>query len=420
MTIWLTIGVLLVCSGLVSGSETVLFCLSRKDLDHFRQAPAWIGRRPYLLMRHPRRVLMTVLIANTTVNVSIFSVSFGVLERFRVNQPALAAVVGTAVLISVILFGEMIPKAVGLANARRLAPAAAGLIGTLQTVLGPVRGILAVLLVDPITRLLAPSRRPSDTVSTEELRLLVEHSAREGHIDSTENEMLQSIVSLAEVSVCEVMTPRVDIEPIRIDDDVEAIRSVVRASRKRTLPVCGRDLDDIKGVIHARDVLLHTRTPITELVRPADFVPEQANLAQLVRHFRGGKRHFAIVVDEYGGTAGLVTNEDAVEWIVGELPKSQTPRPAASTERLDESTYRLSGDLSVREWGERFGVGEIDRHVNTVGGLILSKLGRIARRGDQVHIRNLTLTVESVKRRRIESVLLRRDESAETPEEATG
>ncbi len=413
--VWLAIAVLLVCSGLISGAETVLFSLTRKDLHQFRQSAVWLRRRPYLLMRHPHRVLMTVLIANTAVNVSIFSVSFGAIERFRVNQPALAAVVGTGVLICVVLFGEVAPKIVALANARRFASAAAALIWTLQVVLGPLQWILAVLLVHPITRLLAPSRPRPDTVSIEELRLLVEHSAREGHINSTENEMLQAIVALTEVSVRDVMTPRVDIESVRIDDDPLAIREAVKASRKRVLPVCGRDLDDIRGVLYAREALLHPWARITALVRPAEFVPEQANLAHLMRHFREKSSHFAIVVDEYGGTAGLVTNEDAVEWIVGELPRSQELSPTATTERIDQNTYRLSGDLNVRLWAERFTVGEIDRHVDTVGGLILSKLGRMPRPGDRVRIRNLTLTVETVRQRRIESVCLRRDGS-ETPQ----
>ncbi len=107
-------------------------------------------------------------------------------------------------------------------------------------------------------------------------------------------------------------------------------------------------------------------------------------------------------------------------WIVGELPRSERPHPVALTERIDENTYRLDGDLSVREWAERFAVGEIDRHIDTVGGLILSKLGRMPRAGDCVHIRNLSLTVEEVRRRRIEWVLLRREGSQTPTEEAVG
>jgi CBS domain containing-hemolysin-like protein len=192
----------------------------------------------------------------------------------------------------------------------------------------------------------------------------------------------------------------------------------MRASRKRVVPACGRDLDDIQGLLYARDVLLAPGTALKHLLRPVEFVPEQINLAQLMRHFRQRRAHFAIVVDEYGGTAGLVTNEDAVEWIVGDLPDEETADPRSqisnlksrpATEQLDENTYRLSGDLGVREWADRFGVGEIDRQIDTLGGLILSRLGRLPHAGDTIRIRNLTLTVDAVDRRRIERVILHRD-----------
>jgi len=117
----------------------------------------------------------------------------------------------------------------------------------------------------------------------------------------------------------------------------------------------------------------------------------------------------AIVVDEYGGTTGLVTIEDVVGWIVGDLPDADTPRPEAAAERIDENTYRVPGDLSARAWAERFGAGEIDRHIDTVGGLILSRLGRVPRVGDRVRIRNVTLTVEEMNHRRIERVILHHD-----------
>ncbi|MCH7595350.1 MAG: HlyC/CorC family transporter [Planctomycetes bacterium] len=408
--IWLALALLIVCSGALSACETALFALTRKDLLTFRQEVASLRRRPYVMMLHPRRVLMTVLIANTTVNVSLFSLSFAALHDVQARHPALAAAGGAAVLFSLILFGELVPKAIALANAQRLAPTAAALLTGINTIVGPFQWLLSFMLVNPITRLLAPTSRSSDTVSTDELRLLVEHSAREGHIDSTENEMLQAVVGLTDASVREVMTPRVDIESAKIDDDRETMRRTARTCARRILPVRGRDLDDIRGVLHAREVLLHPEADMRSLLRPADFIPEQANLAQVMRHFREERSHFAIVVDEYGGTAGLVTNEDAVEWIVGELPKSERPR-AATSERIDDNTYRLSGDLSVRVWAERFAVGEIDRHIDTVGGLILSKLGRLPRVGDSVRIRNLTLTVEVVRRRRIEEVLLVRDGS---------
>jgi len=301
-----------------------------------------------------------------------------------------------------------VPKAVALGSARRLAPSAAGMIWALQTVIAPLQWLLSNLLVDPITRLVAPNSPLPDMVDSSELQLLVEHSAREGHINSTENEMLQAIVELGEASVREVMTPRVDIEFIRAGDHPRNAYQTVKQSRRRILPFCRRDLDDVQGVVYSRDALLTAGAVIHSLVRPVHFVPEQINLAQLVRHFRDERNHFAIVVDEYGGTAGLVTVDDVVEWIVGSLPDSEAPRTAPLSERIDPDTYRLDGDLSVREWAERFAVDGIDQHIDTIGGLILSKLGRLPREGDSVRIRNLTLTVEVMQKRRIARVLLRR------------
>lgn len=406
--IWLILILLLFCSGAVSASETALFSLPRKTLREF-ELSGGLRRRAARLMRRPRRVLMIVLVANTAANISIFAASYVAFEEIGALHPGVAAAGGIAVLLAVIFLGEVIPKGVALADAPLLAPLAAGIISTLEVVLNPLQWVLSALLVNPITRLMSPASTYSDTVTTEELRLLVEHSARAGHIDSTENGMLQAIVGLGEASIRDVMTPRVDIESVRLSDNPGVVLAKMRASRKRVYPACGRDLDDIQGLLFARDVLLAPGTALKHLLRPVEFVPEQINLAQLMRHFRQRRAHFAIVVDEYGGTAGLVTNEDAVEWIVGDLPDEETASDTPATERLDENSYRLSGDLSVREWADRFGVGEIDRQIDTLGGLILSRLGRLPHAGDTIRIRNLTLMVEAVDRRRIERVILRRD-----------
>ena len=426
--LWLSLALLLVCSGMLSASETALFGLSWQALHRFGRSEGRLRRRVYLLMTAPggpRRVLMTVLLANTAVNVAIFTVSFLAVREVREvavtagggrYAAAIVAAGSVAAPLCVIIFGEMLPKAVALSSSRRFAPPAALLVAMLQAVLGPIQWILAKLLVDPVTRLLAPHRAAADTVTTEELRLLVEHSAHEGVINSTENEMLQAIVALADVSVREVMTPRVDINSVPIDDNRATVLETVRKSGRRRLPVCGRDSDDIRGVLYARDLYLSTNEPIKTLVRRIHFVPEQVNLMQLLRHFRAENIPLAIVVDEYGGTAGLVTVEDVVEWVVGDLPDGEVRPWRATTERLDENTYRLSGDVSVRVWADRFAVGEIDRHVDTVGGLILAKLGRLPRTGDSVRIRNLTLTVERMQRRRIALVLLHRDSGVREPQ----
>ena len=412
--LWLLLVLLLLCSGIVSGSETALFSLPRQVLHEYGQAPGRLKRRVHTLMHRPRQVLMTVLIANTAINVAIFTVSFFVLRHLSSSMTLIAPLGGLLVPLAVIVVGEVLPKAVVLANPRRFAPAAATLISVLHIAFDPPQRVLDRWLVTPFTRLFAPSGSGNDTVSTEELRLLVDHSAREGVINSTENEMLQATVALADVSIREVMTPRVDIVSIGTNTDRATADTILRSSRPGRLPVCGRDLDDIRGVLYARDFYLFPDQPIRSLVRRVHFVPEQVDLMRLLRHFRTEKLHMAVVVDEFGGTTGLVTIEDIVGWIVGDLPDADTPRTEAATERIDDNTYRVPGDLSARVWAERFGAGEVDRHIDTVGGLILARLGRVPKEGDSVRIRNLTLTVEVMRHRRIDRIILRHD-AAEPP-----
>lgn len=406
--IWIVLLLLLTLSAVVSAAETALFSLPPKTLREFEKAGG-LHRRAVRMMREPHAVLMTVLLGNTVSNLAFYVVSFVALEKLGRSFPGVAAAASVAVLLSVIVFGELIPKGLALTNARRVAPMAAGLLWVLKLIFNPVQWLLTVLLVNPITRLLSPARPMSPTVTTEELRLLVEHSARHGHLDSAENEMLQAIVGLTDASVRDIMTPRVDIEWVQLSEQPAKVRAKVLAAKKRIFPACGKDLDDIRGLLHARDMLLSPQTPWRSLLRPVQFVPEQINLSQLMRHFRENRSHFAIVVDEYGGTAGLVTSEDAVEWIVGDLPDEDADLRTPPMERLDDNTYLVAGDLSVREWADRFGVQEIDGQIDTVGGLMLARLGRLPQVGDRIRLRNLTLTVENMKRRRIERVRLHRD-----------
>ncbi len=417
--LWLSLALLLACSAIVSSTETALFGLSRRELYEFQRAKRPLHRRVFAIMQRPHRVLMIVLIANTSVNVAIYTVSFFALRRIQ-DVSSLAAAAGAATVpLAVIVFGEMLPKALALSGPRRFAPSAGGVIAALQLVLGPLQWALARFVVDPITRLLAPGAPPADAISSTELRLLVEQSARDGIINSTENDMLQAIVALTDVGVRHVMTPRVDIRSVRLDWERSAVVDAFRESGRRRLPVCGHGLDDIRGVLYARDLYLNPNATVAQLMRRAHFVPEQVDLMRLLRHFRTERIQMAILVDEHGGTSGLVTGEDVAEWIVGDLPDTDTPRPTPPTEQIDPYTYRLSGDLSARVWANRFAAGKIDKEIDTVAGLILARLGRLPHVGDAVQIRNLTLTVESMVGRRIERVLLRHGPAPTPPPEST-
>ncbi len=397
---------LLVCSGIASGSETALFGLGRLTLGRFKNSELRLHRNVYRLMLHPKRVLLTVLLTNTAVNVGIFATSYLFLRDVEQASATLAAFGGVVILFAVIIIGEMIPKAVAFNNARVLSPFAGSLISTLQFVLGPILWVLGVFLVEPATRLLATSHGATDEVSSDELKLLVDQSARQGVITSLENQMLQAIITLGDASVREVMTPRVDIESVRLNESPDELRTRLRELPMRQFPVRGKDLDDIHGVLYVRSLHVYPNRALHQLLQPVHYVPEQIRLGKLIHHFREGHLRLAIVVDEYGGTTGLVTFRDVMEYLVGRFEEYDAEPDMPATEKIDDHTYRLAGDLSIRVWSELFQVREVGPSIDTLAGFILAKLGKMPAVGNVVTVANLTLTIERVRGRRIESVIL--------------
>lgn len=419
MTAWLSLLALLFASGMVSASETALFALDGKALRGASSSPSRTRRRVHRVMQHPHQVLMTVLIANTAINVAIFTTSFIKANAIRVQSPAMAAALGVGVLIAVITLGEILPKTIALANAERLAPTAAGLIAALQFILAPVRWLLRTLLVDPLIRLLSPSRPLPQRVTMDELRKLVERSADDGAIDHKENEMLQAVVAAEEVRVREIMVPRVDMPSVSVGSTRRAVLHALKVAKRRRIIVRGRDLDDIRGMIHARDVLIHNGAGAQIPVRAVPFIPEQANVMQALKLFREKRIRHAVVVDEFGGTAGYISVGRILAWITGDVADDEEGDQPAVTEQIDDHTYRIPARFSARALCDRFDFDKTESHIDTVGGLVLARLGRMPRVGDEVRISNLTLIVEKVRRHRLEQVLIRCDNDNEPKEGAT-
>lgn len=408
MTAQIALLVLLVaCSFIVSGSETALFALTRQQRRSFAESTNRFKRLASALMAYPRRVLMTVLIVNTTVNVGIFAVSYVTFSARTDSGPVMSAIGGISAMLVVILFGEIIPKAIALAHAPRMAPIVAPVISGLQVVTGPVRELLRLTLVEPITRLLSPSGAARIGPAGSDLQSLLEISADRGLITTHEHDMLQAVVLLPSMLVRSVMVPRVSIRAVDVDATSDDALAMFRETGLKKVPAYGRNLDDIRGVLHARDIHLNPGRPIRELLRPPRYVPENINLLQLIRHFRSTRTKFALVVDEFGGISGLVALEDVLEEIVGELGAADRAIPDAPIERIDERTFRVPGGLNVHPWRSLLGIAGSLPGVDTIGGVVLAQLGRLPRVGDRIQLGNLSITVDRLDGRRIDSVVLR-------------
>ncbi|MBN1554441.1 MAG: HlyC/CorC family transporter [Phycisphaerae bacterium] len=408
---WQTV-VMVVCllaSAFFSGSETALFTLTRSQLQELRASRHWPGRVAARLARKPRRLLNTLLLGNMLVNIAFSATAAVLVLKLEASgQPAwLVGVASAAPLLAVLLVGEVTPKMLAWSIARRWAVTAAPLIDVLCRLFLPVLWILDRGIVEPATRILAP--HPAETgseITPEELAGLMQLSARRGLLDRDVGDMLNEIVELTDLTAGEIMVPRVDMVAYDVNHSVAGLIDLFRETGFRKIPVYRDDLDHVLGVIHARRLLLHPETPLEELVRPVSFLPEAANLEKVLAQFRKTRRQLAVVVDEYGGTAGLVTLEDVLEEIVGDIPDYREAPSRPAVQKLSPTRYLVSGDLSVRDWAEAFGLAPVKGRISTIGGLTATLLNRIPREGDSVDYHNLRLTVHATRRRRVEAVRL--------------
>lgn len=396
---------LLACSAFFSGSETALFALSRYELRQFQRRRG-TGRLVAELLRHPRRLLLTLMIGNVTINTFIFATSLALFQQVTGQHTGLAALLGLISPVMVTLFGEILPKGMAIDLRERFAPRAAPLVQVIQWVLSPVTFLLRSLLVEPCSRLLTGGKPYRGHVTADEVREWMEIDDWHRVVQVDENIMLDGVIRLGELSVRGVMVPRVDIEAFEVDDDPAKLRRIMREQHFSKLPVYEEDIDRVLGVVHMKDVFLNPQRPLRELLRPVHFVPEQINLMQLLAHFRRTRSQMAMVVNEFGGIVGLVSMEDVAEEIVGELTLPGEESDKLTWVRLDEHRYRVWGGVSIHEWAQEFGVDPLDERVNTLAGLLIDQLGRLPVVGDQARMGNLRLTVESLQGRRIAWILM--------------
>ncbi len=416
--------VLLAASATFSASEAALFSLTRVQLERAATSPSRWRRLAAGLMQQPKQTLMTILIANTAVNVLLFantSVLFYPLAEQ--GRAWLMPVVGIASVLLVVVCGEVTPKILGVALADRLAPFCAPVIRVVGFVAQPLGRVIDVALAEPFVRVFLGGDRRGHSIagdlSAAEVKALLEMSRRSGALRPLEDTFLRPIVDLGVTHVRDVMVPRVEISAYDINEPPEGLRELMRSTRRKKIPVYEGSLDNPVGLVYAKVLFLNPDKPLRELVQPVRFVPELITCEQLLMHFRQSKTQLAIAVDEYGGVAGLVTLEDVLEQIVGDIhgPEDKVDEP--DIEALPNGQYEISGQLSVHYWVEAFGLPQRVERVATVGGLVMAELGRAASLDDVVRLGNVELRVARLHRRRIERLHLRLLEPAETEQQPT-
>ena len=332
------------------------------------------------------------------------------LERLD-KTPAVLAAVGTMTTIAFVFVG-VAPRTLGRQHTERIALVSAGPVSALTALFGPLPRLLIL-----VGNALTPGRgfREGPFASEAELRDLVERAQERGVFEQSEREMIESVFDLGDTIVREVMVPRTDIVVIERGKTVKQALNLMLRSGFSRVPVVGDNTDDVVGVAHLKDLVKKERSEggasvrVEELARPVRFVPDSKPVDELLREMRSELGHMAVVVDEYGGTAGLVTLEDLVEEVVGEIT-DEHDREAPPIEALEDGSLRVTARLPVEDLEERFDVELPHEDVDTVGGLMASLLGRVPIPGATVSVDGLELVAESAKgrRNRIGTVLVRR------------
>jgi CBS domain containing-hemolysin-like protein len=391
-------------SAFFSASETAFFHLSPRRLSGFSHSSNRIEKLIHLLLQNPNRLLTSLLFGNMLVNVSFFSIA-GVLT-FQIKHqfnPVAASVWAVAIFVILVLFGEMLPKALAYVNTYAICVIAAVPLYLLRKLLNPFLAAMETVIVKPAVRLAAgPSQ--SSPVSVGQLRILLENSARKGLLSQDENMLLLEVLELGFLKVRHVMQPRVEVYACSVKTDLIQMRAMMQMHQLRHIPVYKDSIDSTFGLVYLRDLLLHPQDESVEkLVRPVTFVPEQKTVESLIEFFQKTKTDIAVVVDEYGGTAGLISQDDIVSQLLGTEMHDLSAEPI---QQVGPMTYRLAAQLSIHDWAEAFGVDPEQIRITTLSGLVTALLGRIPKNGDVAHWQNMQFTVESVRKNRIESLIL--------------
>ncbi len=390
---WILLLLLLMCSAAFSASETAFFSLGTEERGMASQGK--VAR----LLQDPRELLVSLLAGNLFVNVFFFAVASHAIPGENLWS-------GFGALVAILICGEIVPKTLALRMPSRVARLSAPIWLPYLQLLKPVRASVNWFL-NASLRILGESERREQGLTLETLAGALERSAEEGSLAHGEADLLGEIIQLTTLRVREIMTPRVDVLALDLEDDSQEHKGVVEQARRQRitwLPVIRGDMDSVVGGVSLRALYANLERPLDQLVMPIQFVPEVAPVLSMMSVLREAHAAEAVVVDEWGGTAGVVSLEDLFEEVVGDL-RAEGEEVVREVIPMGEGRYRVSGDLSIRDWNETMGLQVVPAAFETLGGYILALLGRLPKAGERVDLGSgLVGEIHLVRGRRVITV----------------
>ena len=393
-----SIVILIFLSGFFSSTETAFSSLNRIRLKNLVQTDKKKYSKVYFLSEHFDALISTILIGNNIVNITATTLATIMFSSLISNQDAAGAVSTAVITVVVLIFGEVMPKSMAKRSPEHFARFTAPFILALYYILYPF-----VWLMGLLQKLIAKvfKKKDSENITDEELITYVDEAQTEGGLDKYEGDLIRSAIEFDDMIVKDVFTPRVDVEAVEIEDSMSEVMKVFKESGYSRLPVYKDNIDTIVGVINQKDfyeAYIDGESKYTHLIaKNVIYVPDTMKISDVLRKLQIAKMHLAVVTDEFGGTMGIVTLEDILEQLVGEIydERDEIVEPIV---KLTDDKYLVLGDTNLEEFFEFFNANEKNEEFDTVtlSGYIAYALGRIPQVGDIVNFEKLAITVKKM------------------------
>lgn len=403
---WITIILCVMFSGYFSGSETAFVSLSRAKIQTLLDSRAKKRDPLKIWLDDPSALLTSILIGNNLVNVAASALATDIASKIFRSQ-ALALAVGVMTLV-ILVFGEITPKVMARKYAERFVVSVAYTLGLFFWITWPITRFFTWITSSLIKLTGGDPTKDFSTIEAEELELLVSLSAREGGIEKQHASIINKVFNLSRLTVKDIMIPRTEMVALELSEDVTEVIGIVNSSGHSRLPVYRENMDQIAGVLHVKDLLLVPneewyRLKIADHLQAPYYVPESAPLGRTLREFQKRKIHLAVVVDEFGGTEGVVTLEDIIEELVGEI-QDEFDRDVVIMKKLPSGALEISGRAPVEDLKKVFPHLDSEFPSKTVGGLIMEFTGRVPSPGETAVAMGLRFTIVRSDERQIKRV----------------
>ena len=402
--------ILVMCSAFFSGTETAFSSVSKIRIRNKAENGDKRAKKALYVAENYDKALSTILVGNNVVNIAASALSTILFVSFLGD--AMGTVVSTVVLTLVVLVcGEVLPKNLAIENNEKICLSAAPVLIFLMAIFTPLTFLL-LRLSKLVTNVSGKNREASPTVTEDELKFIVESIEEEGVLEEQESELVQSALDFDEKTAYDILTPRVDMTALSVDCDVNDARDTILRERYSRIPVYKDNIDNIIGILHTRDfleALLRNETPdISRMIQPAYYIYRSKKLSSLLADFRHRKLHIAVVTDDYGGTLGIVTMEDLLEQLVGDI-WDEDEEVEHKYKKLGENEYEISGDMNINDMLELIDKDDryIDSDSKSVGGWVIEQIGDIPVRGNSFTYKELSVRVDKVEDQRVNSVIIK-------------